>query len=67
VAEGNGQSVGRIERLRVVLQVQQAADHHLHLEFVSLAIADDGFLDLQCSVLGNRETMLRGDQQSNPA
>jgi len=59
VAKGHGQGVGRVQRFRLVLQVEKLCHHQLDLSFVSLAVSDYGFLDLQGGIFGERNTCLR--------
>jgi hypothetical protein len=41
VADGNGQSVGGIRRIRWGCKAEQARDHMLHLDFIGFPVPDN--------------------------
>ena len=57
MAQGDGQGVRGIN-LRLLQQLEQMHDHHLHLLLVRAASAGDGLLDLRGGVLGDLQSRL---------
>ena len=67
VADGNGQRVGGVGRLGGFVELEQARDHELHLLLGGEAVADDGALDGERSVLRDGEAAVGRGQHGDAA
>jgi hypothetical protein len=67
MANGNGQGIGGIGRVRRSIEAEKACDHVLDLFFVGATIADDSGLDGQRRVFGNDEASTGGGEHGNTA
>ena len=67
VANGDGQGIGGIRRLRQPVEIQQTRDHELHLLLLRQSISNDCGFNGQRSVFRHRQPVSRGSQQSHAA
>jgi len=67
VADGDSECVGGVSGLGRLVQVEQPGDHELYLLLSGEAIADDGALDGERSVLGNEQTAVGCGQHGDAA
>ena len=67
VADGHGEGVRGVERLRRLGEAEQQRDHVLHLVLLGAAVADHRALDFGRRVFGDDEAGLRGGQQRDAA
>jgi hypothetical protein len=67
VADGQGEGIGGVGRLRHLVKVQEPSHHGLHLGFPGGAVAGHRLLHLVRRVLADRYAAPGGSGQSQPA
>ena len=67
MTDGDGKRIRSVGRFGCDLQIKQAGDHELHLLFGGETVANDGTLDAEWSVLGNRQVAVGRSQHGHAA
>src|SRR5271165_3198563 len=63
ITEADGEGIRSVRRLRRLLHMEQGADHHLHLAFISMPIAGYAGFNFAGRIAANLDVMLlRGEE-----
>lgn len=65
MADGEGEGVGNVVGFGRFAQVEQEADHLLHLFFFGATIASDGFFDFSGGIFGDIQIIATGRHQGD--